>query len=129
MNKFWAAVAAGSLSALAGAGAASAEAPARPGDYPMPVLGASAIAAGDWAAAETRLSAAPAAMKDDPAWLINRGEVFYRTGRLAEARAAWEQALTAPRPELVTLRDGRVASTDALARTALRRFAFAAASD
>lgn len=96
-----------------------------PADLPVGALGVHAIDQQDWATAEQRLLATPSEVRSDPAVLINLGEVYYRTGRLDRARDAWSRALAAPRHHLVTLRNGRVVSTDVLARTALARFQMA----
>lgn len=101
------------------AGSASAALASEEIGYPTGALGLSAIERGDWAMAERQLTREGGAV--DPAKLINLGEVYYRTGRSGAAFRMWEAALAAPEHFLVHTRDGRVVSTEALAREALSR--------
>lgn len=110
-----------SLAGLAMAGATVAN--AEPG-YPDGALGLAAMQKGDWKLAEAQL-AAPIAATNDPARLINLGQVYMKTGRTAQAIAAWEKALASPNHFLVTLADGRVVSTKDAARAALARYQMA----
>ena len=75
-----------------------------------------------WATAETLLTADRQVARDDPARLVNLGRVYLATGRTSEAVAAWRRALEAPIPVEVETLDGRVTTTDQLAREALDRY-------
>ena len=89
--------------------------------YQRGALGVAAIDRGDWAAAETQLSEARGIRSDDPARLINLGRVYAETGRLSDAVTAWQLALASNRHFEVVTAEGRVVSTDQLAREALAR--------
>ena len=90
--------------------------------YPTGSLALAAIERGDWATAETLLTADRQVARDDPARLVNLGRVYLATGRTSEAVAAWRRALEAPIPVEVETLDGRVTTTDQLAREALDRY-------
>ncbi|HYG46656.1 MAG TPA: hypothetical protein VD846_01830 [Allosphingosinicella sp.] len=87
--------------------------------YERGALGVAAIDRGDWAAAEARLSERRGVRSDDPARLINLGKVYAETGRTSDAVAAWRLALASKRHFEVVTAQGRVVSTDQLAREAL----------
>lgn len=89
--------------------------------YPRGSLAVAAIEQGDWARAEALLNAAPVS-RDDPAWLINMGQVYMRTGRQAEALTAWRAALQSTRHVEVETLNGRLVSTRDVARDALARY-------
>jgi tetratricopeptide (TPR) repeat protein len=89
--------------------------------YPRGSLAVAAIERGDWARAEALLNMS-AADRNDPARLINLGEVYYRTGRTAEALAMWRQALASNRHTQVETLSGRWVSTAQIASDALSRF-------
>jgi len=93
--------------------------------YPRGSLAVAAIEQGDWARAEALLNAAQTS-KEDPAWLINLGQVYLNTGRQAEALTAWRTALASNRHVEVETLGGRLISTRELARQALARYETAA---
>ena len=87
--------------------------------YQRGALGVAAIDRGDWAAAETQLSELRGLRSDDPARLINLGKVYAETGRVGDAVTVWRLALASKRQFEVVTAEGRVVSTDQLAREAL----------
>ena len=89
--------------------------------YQRGALGVAAIDRGDWAAAEAQLGEARGIRSDDPARLINLGKVYAETGRVDDAIAVWRLALASNRHFEVVTAEGRVVSTDQLAREALAR--------
>jgi Flp pilus assembly protein TadD len=91
------------------------------GDYPRGSLAVAAIERGDWARAEQLLNG-PLVDRDDPARLINLGQVYLRTGRQAQALAAFRAALDSNRHVEVGTLSGRFVSTRAIARDALARY-------
>lgn len=95
--------------------------------YPRGSLAVAAIERGDWARAEALLNAADA-NREDPAWLINLGQVYLNTGRQAEALTAWRTALSSNRHVDVETLSGRLVSTREIARQALARYETAALS-
>lgn len=90
--------------------------------YQRGALGVAAIDRGDWAAAEALLGDPRGIRADDPARLINLGKVYAETGRLDDAVAVWQLALASNRQFEVVTAEGRVVSTDQLAREALARY-------
>lgn len=88
--------------------------------YPRGALAVAAIDRGDWQSAENLLEKSSAS-KDDPARLINLGAVYMGTGRIGAALSAWRLALASDEHFLVETADGRVVSTEALAREAIAR--------
>jgi len=90
--------------------------------YQRGALGVAAIDRGDWTAAETQLSELRGLRSDDPARLINLGKVYAETGRVGDAVTVWQLALTSKRHFEVVTAEGRVATTDQLAREALARY-------
>ena len=117
-----------SLIALGGlcfsASAMAASAPVMETGYAPGTLAVAAIERGDWARAEAlltdrRLNA------DDPARLINLGEVYWQTGRQGEALSAWRRALASRDQFDVETIGDRVVSTEQLAREALAAHATA----
>ncbi len=89
--------------------------------YQVGALGAAALHRGDYAKAENLLGEKRGVRATDPARLINLGTVYMETGRAADALAMWRQALAADGHHMVETADGRVASTEQLAREALAR--------
>lgn len=89
--------------------------------YPRGSLAVAAIEQGDWARAEALLNAAPVS-REDPAWLLNLGLVYMRTGRQAEALTLWRAALQSTRHVEVETLSGRLVSTRQLAHDALARY-------
>jgi len=89
--------------------------------YPRGSLAVAAIEQGDWARAETLLNAARVS-REDPAWLINLGQVYMHTGRQAEALSLWRAALQSTRHVEVETLSGRLVSTRQIARDALARY-------
>jgi len=112
------ALAAISLSACATSGSA----PMVERGYQRGALAVAAIDRGDWTKAEYLL-ANGGADAEDPARLINLGKVYMATGRSGAALSAWRLALASDAHFMVETRDGRLASTDVLAREALDRHA------
>ena len=117
-----------SLIALGGlclsASAVAAPAPLMQTGYEPGTLAVAAIERGDWARAEAlltdrRLNA------DDPARLINLGEVYWQTGRQGEALSAWRRALASSNQFEVETVGDRTVSTEQLAREALAAHATA----
>ena len=90
--------------------------------YPRGSLAVAAIERGDLARAEALLKDDDLGATRDPARLINLGEVYMRTGRSAEALAAWRAALASTRHTEVETLGGRWMSTRELAREALARY-------
>jgi Tfp pilus assembly protein PilF len=89
--------------------------------YQVGALGVAAMNRGDFNKAEDLLNEKRGVRSSDPARLINLGTVYMETGRTADALAAWRQALAAGKHHMVETADGRVASTEQLAREALAR--------
>jgi tetratricopeptide (TPR) repeat protein len=90
--------------------------------YERGALGVAAIDRGDWAAAESQLGESRAIRSDDPARLINLGKVYAETGRIGAAIRVWQLALDSKRQFDVVTAEGRVVSTEQLAREALARY-------
>ena len=90
--------------------------------YQRGALGVAAIDRGDWAAAESQLGELRGVRSDDPARLINLGKVYAETGRVDDAVTVWRLALASKRQFEVVTAEGRIVSTDQLAREALARF-------
>jgi hypothetical protein len=96
--------------------------------YAPGALGVGAIARADWEKAETLLTARNSSASRDPARLINLGKVYMETGRADLAVATWERALASKHHHEVETADGRVVSTQDLAREALNRYSPTVAS-
>ena len=101
-----------SASAMA-AGAPTIETGLAPG-----TLAVAAIERGDYARAEALLTDRRM-NTEDPARLINLGEVYWRTGRQGEALTVWRRALASDGHYEVETMGGRAVSTADLAREAL----------
>jgi tetratricopeptide (TPR) repeat protein len=89
--------------------------------YPRGSLAVAAIERGDWQRAEALLATSDVD-REDPALLINLGEVYFRTGRTGEALATWQKALDSNRHADVETMSGRWVSTRVLAREAIGRY-------
>lgn len=89
-------------------------------EYRQGALGYDALVSGDYRSAEQQLRGADDVMHNDPAWLINYGQVLARTGRTEEAAAKFRQAMAQDDAELV-LADGRVMSSREAASAALKK--------
>lgn len=89
--------------------------------YPRGSLAVAAIERGDWIRAEQLLNG-PLVDRDDPARLINLGQVYMNTGRHAQALAAYRAALQSSRHVQVGTLSGRFVSTREVARDALARY-------
>ena len=109
------AAAALSLSACA----ANRTAPIAETGYAPGALAVAAIERRDWARAEALLTDTSRGNAEDPARLINLGEVYWRTGRQGEALTVWRRALSSGRGFQVETMGGRLVSTEQLAREAL----------
>lgn len=110
------ALAALSLSACA----ANRTAPIAESGYAPGALALAAIERQDWARAERLLTDTSRGNAEDPARLINLGEVYWRTGREGEALSVWRRALASSRHLEVETLGGRTLSTAQLAREALQ---------
>src|ERR1044072_6960466 len=98
------------FAALSAGAATTASGQAVESGYARGTLAAAAIGRGDWARAEQlltdrRLDA------DDPARLINLGQVYWEQGRHGEALSAWRRALASSRPFEVETVSERTVST------------------
>lgn len=102
-----------------GACAANRTAPIAESGYAPGALAVAAIERQDWARAEALLTDASRGGAEDPARLINLGEVYWRTGRQGEALTVWRRALSSGRGFQVETMGGRLVSTEQLAREAL----------
>jgi hypothetical protein len=86
--------------------------------YARGTLAVAAIERGDLARAEALLTD-PRLNANDPARLVNLGQVYWATGRQSEALVAWRRALDSRHHFLVETLGGRELSTAQLAREAL----------
>jgi hypothetical protein len=86
--------------------------------YPRGALGFEALASDDLATAELQLKNG-GTPRYDPAWLINIGQVYARTGRLAQAEKMFLRAQRAEEVELV-LASGRTVRSGEAATRALQ---------
>jgi len=86
--------------------------------YPAGSLAYNAMVDGDYARAEQQLREDNRVDRNDPARLINLGQVLAKTGRASEAAILFAQAMRGEDIELV-LADGRVMSSREAARRAL----------
>lgn len=86
--------------------------------YARGTLAVAAIDRGDWARAEALLTD-PRLDAEDPARLLNLGQVYWETGRQGEALSAWRRALASNSHFEVETMAGRTVSTAELAREAL----------
>lgn len=102
-----------------GACAANRNAPIAESGYTPGALAVAAIERRDWTRAEALLTDTSRGNAEDPARLINLGEVYWRTGRQSEALTVWRRALASGRDVQVETLGGRMVSTEQLAREAL----------
>ena len=93
--------------------------PAGEMDYAPGSLGYDALIRGDLAKAEIQLRSDRTVDANDPARLLNLGQVLARTGRIAEAADVFRRAKAMEDGELV-LADGSAISSREAARRALR---------
>lgn len=99
------------------ANVAAAETQMNPG-YAPGALASTELANGELRAAEAKLNDKDAVAADDPARLINLGQVYAKSGRFAAAREMLVAAYRAPSVELL-LADGRTMSSRTAAAAAL----------
>lgn len=110
---------ASALVAVAFAGAAHAEsADGVETAYPPEAIGYKALAAGDNAQAITDMLAGSVS-RNDPAFLLNLGQAYARSGRLAEARELFRKAAKKRENVDLVMADGRIMSSKLAARQAL----------
>lgn len=93
--------------------------PAAELDYARGSLGFEALMSSDYAMAEQQLRRVRDIEENDPARLINLGQVLARTGRIAEAEGLFRRAMAAPDGELI-MGDGAVMGSREAAARALR---------
>lgn len=86
--------------------------------YPKNSLAYRAMITNDLATAETQLRRDARVSRDDPAKLINLGQVLAQTGRPAEAERMFQAAMMADEMDLI-LADGRTINSRDAARRAL----------
>lgn len=91
-------------------------------NYKAGALGYEAIQSDALETAEAQLTEANGVARNDPARLINLGQVYAKTGRTDEAQAMFEQAIRAKRTYLV-LANGEVMDSRDAARAALAALA------
>lgn len=89
-------------------------------NYREGALGFEALQNADYEKAEEQLLEANGVSRNDPARLINLGQVFAATGRNAEAELMFERAIKAKRTYLV-LANGEVVDSRDAARAALAK--------
>jgi len=87
-------------------------------DYPRHSLGFAAMMSRDFVTAEAQLRAMNGVEANDPARLINLGQLLIRTGRQAEGAALLDRARKGEDVELV-LADGKTMWSHDVARRAL----------
>lgn len=86
--------------------------------YPPTAIGYEALASGDNARA-IREMLAGSISRHDPAFLLNLGQAYARTGRLAEARELFRKAAKKRENVDLVLADGRIISSKLAAHQAL----------
>jgi len=104
--------------ALIAAGTVPAAAAPAEIDYPRHSLGYAAMMSRDYVTAEAQLRALNGVEANDPARLINLGQLLIRTGRHAEGAALLDQARKVEDVELI-LGNGRTMWSREVARRAL----------
>lgn len=110
------------IAALAGFAGMSASATAKPQaeiGYKQGALGYTALTSGDYQRAEQQLQGQDGVAADDPARLINLGQVYAKTGRYEEALKAYTAAMKSKKQFDLVLADGRVISSREAAKLAL----------
>lgn len=110
------------MSILLAAAMLSAAEPARAAelDYSPGTLAFEALVANDLPRAERQLRDSGARIGNDPAWLLNYGQLLARSGRVNEASAVFRRVAQAPDSEVV-LASGEVTGTREASRRALQR--------
>ena len=93
---------------------------AEPGEigYPEGSLGYDALVNANYAIAERQIMSDSHVAKNDPARLINLGQIYANTGRTAEAIKVLEKAMRVEETELI-LANGEVVGSREAARRAL----------
>lgn len=86
--------------------------------YPQTAIGYDALTAGDNERAVREMLAGHVS-RHDPAFLLNLGQAYARSGRVAEARELFRQAAKKRDVVDLVLADGRVMSSKLAARQAL----------
>jgi pentatricopeptide repeat protein len=86
--------------------------------YPHKAIGYDALAAGDNERAVRDILAGNVS-RHDPAYLLNLGQAYARSGRVSEARELFRQAAKKREVVDLVLADGRVMSSKLAARQAL----------
>lgn len=86
--------------------------------YPQGSLGYDALVEANYGVAERQILSDSRVAKDDPARLINLGQIYAKTGRTAEAVKVLERALRAEEVDLI-LANGEVVGSKVAARKAL----------
>lgn len=89
-------------------------------EYRAGSLGFGALVRGDLVLAERQLLASRAENQNDPAWLLNYGQLLARQGRVTEASAIFRRVAGAPDTEIV-LANGDVIGTREASRRASRQ--------
>lgn len=105
---------------LAMAASAAAQAPAGEINYPQGSLGYDALVSANYKVAEDQIKGDEKVSSNDPAKLINLGQIYLNTGRRDQAIAMFEKAMRVRNVQLV-LASGRVVGSRDLARQALER--------
>jgi Tfp pilus assembly protein PilF len=88
-------------------------------EYAPGTLAYQALVKGDLGKAEQQLRASSSANQNDPAWLLNYGQLLARSGRVNEASAIFRRVASAPDSEVV-LANGEVTGTREASRRALQ---------
>lgn len=104
-----------SMACLASAATAK---PAGEIGYPKGALGYDALVQADYATAERQLLLDDSTARNDPAKLINLGQIYWKTGRIEMAVRVLEEAARSEDMELI-LADGSVVSSRDAARKTL----------
>ncbi len=86
--------------------------------YPPVAIGYKALAAGDNAQAITDMLEGSVS-RNDPAFLLNLGQAYARSGRLAEARELFRKAAKKRENVDLVMADGRIMGSKLAARQAL----------
>lgn len=81
--------------------------------YPQGSLGYDALVNANYGAAEAQILASSKVAKNDPARLINLGQIYAQTGRTAEAVDVLRQAIAADEVELILANGDSISSRDA----------------
>lgn len=87
--------------------------------YPKESIGYDALVSGDNARAISQILSNERVSRHDPAKLINLGQAYARTGRIAEAADLFLSVMQSREEVDLVLADGRVINSKAAARLAL----------